>query len=128
MRHPGGSRAIGLGRNPEMALNQEAIEKARWGCGRPGAQRTRQDALDFSAANMELLSAAYILPRQAEMSLTWRVGASYAEKGLRLSVEKSYYDVLRAKRTWPIKRQPWKGPGATPAGRSVSGRHGGKMM
>ncbi|MGI6551882.1 MAG: TolC family protein [Bacillota bacterium] len=89
---------LALDRNPEMALNQEAIEKARVGLreARSAADKAKT-ALDFSAANMELLSAAYILPRQAEMNLTLaELGASYAEKGLRLSVEKSYYDVLRA--------------------------------
>ncbi|NLC38779.1 MAG: TolC family protein [Clostridia bacterium] len=98
---------LALDRNPEMALNQEAIEKARVGLreARSAADKAKT-ALDFGAANMELLSAAYILellsaayilPRQAEMNLTLaELGASYAEKGLRLSVEKSYYDVLRA--------------------------------
>ena len=49
-------------RNPEMALNQEAIEKASGaagGRGRRSGQRPRH-CPDFSAANMELLSAAIL--------------------------------------------------------------------
>ncbi|HHX51777.1 MAG TPA: TolC family protein [Clostridia bacterium] len=101
---------MALDRNPEMSLNQHGIEKAKVGLreAKSNAKKLedamdeaskdpQQDPLGLYNVTVQNLFGVYVTPRQAEMGVVLaEIGASYGEKGLRLSVEKSYYDVLKA--------------------------------
>ncbi|HHY60850.1 MAG TPA: TolC family protein [Clostridia bacterium] len=84
--------------NLEVALRENAVAKAKVSLREARSTADELDALiEYTGATLETLQAVYVGPKAAEMNLLLaELAAEYTKKGLMLSVEKAYYDVLKA--------------------------------
>lgn len=89
---------IALNNNLEVALRENAVAKAKVSLRQARSTADELDALiEYTGATLETLQAVYVGPKAAEMNLLLaELAAEYTKKGLMLSVEKAYYDVLKA--------------------------------
>lgn len=89
---------IALEDNPEIPLSKNAIAKAKVGLREAKSRATDLiRMMELAGTTLETLQGVNVGPRVAEMNiLLAEMGAEFTEKGLRMKVEKAYYDVLKA--------------------------------
>lgn len=87
------AKELALAHNPEIPLSQTAISKAQ-----VGVSEARDMARQIeTATTYELLQLKYVAPRGATMELRMaEVNGEFTKKVILLTVETSYYNVLRA--------------------------------